>query len=59
MKFKEINSIKNSRPNTSQLRMRTISNIKPRCKGINLKKKLINNSRQDTLQLKEWGLNLT
>jgi hypothetical protein len=53
MKFKEINSIKNSRPNTSQLRMRTISNIKPRCKGINLKKKLINNSRQDTLQLKE------
>jgi hypothetical protein len=24
-----------------------------------LKKKLINNSRQDTLQLKEWGLNLT
>jgi hypothetical protein len=31
---------KNSRPKTSQLRMKTIFNIKTRYKGMNLKKKL-------------------
>ena len=35
-------------------RMRTKSNIKTKCKGMKLKKKnLINDSRPDTLQLKE------
>ena len=48
---KQINSIKNSRQKTSQLRMKTISNIKTRYKGMNLKKKnLINNSRYITIK---------